>query len=165
MIKIIGIVQNRWREISARERLLVTVAAAITLVTVVYLGLWKPMHKHLDHLRTAAPEARAQLVWMRNQRSLISSVKRKKQVLPASDILSTIETSITAHGLNDQVSQLEPVEPNGARLQFKDANFNAMTKWISTLGRQHGITVDTANIDKSSKTGFVAARLVLRIGD
>lgn len=165
MKRIIDTIQSRWREISARERLLVIAAVAITLVTAVYLGLWQPVHKHLDHLRTAAPEARTQLVWMQNQRSLVSSIKRKHRASPAADILSTIETSITAHGLNDQVSQLEPVDANGARLKFKDANFNAITKWISALGRQHGIIIDKANFDKSNKTGLVAARLVLRSND
>ncbi|MEE8387130.1 MAG: type II secretion system protein M [Acidiferrobacterales bacterium] len=165
MIKIIDTVQNRWREISTRERLLLTVAVAITLVTAVYLGLWKPVHQHLDHLRTAAPEARMQLAWMRNQRSLVSSIKNKQRASPAADILSIIETSITTHGLSEQVSQLEPVEPNGARLKFKDASFNAITKWISALGRQHGIIIDKANFDKSNKTGLVAARLVLRSSD
>ncbi len=165
MKNIIGTIQSRWREISAREQLLIAVAVVVTLVTVVYLGLWKPVHKHLDYLRTAAPEARTQLAWMRNQRSLVSSIKRQHRTSPATDILSIIESSITTHGLNDQVSQLEPVEPNGARLKFKDANFNAITKWISVLGRQHGITINTANFDKSNKTGLVAARLVLRSSD
>ncbi len=164
MIKIFDTVQSRWRKISAHEQLLVTVAVAITLVVGVYLGLWKPAHRHLDNLRTAAPEARAQLAWMRNQRGLVGSIKRKQRASSSTDILSIIETSITAQGLNDQVSQLEPVEPNGARLQFKDANFNAITRWISTLGRQQGITIDKANFGKSNKTGLVTARLVLRSG-
>lgn len=162
MSKIIDTVQSRWRQISAREQRLITIAAAVTLVAATYLGLWKPLHNQIDYLRTAAPEARTQLVWMQNQRNLVNSIQRKHRASPTASILSIIETSITTHGLNDQVTQLEPVSPNGARLKFSDVNFNLITRWISALGREHGISVDKANFDKSNTTGLVNVRLVLR---
>lgn len=157
--------QDRWRHLNERERFLLSIAAVVTMVIIAYLGLWKPMHDRLDILRTAAPEAQAQLVWMRNQKNRVNAIKRQHTIAPAADILTVVESSITEHGLNDRISQLEPVDTNSARINFKDVNFNTLTKWISVLHRRHGISIVSATIDKTGESGLVSASLVLRRSD
>lgn len=162
MTQLIESLKIRWRNISERERVLLTVASTITVAIFLYAGLWKPMHKSLDKLRLAAPEAHTQLAWMRNQRGLVGTLKQKHHASPTSNILPIIETSIIDHGLSDQMRILEPVENNGARINFDGISFNLFTKWISVIDRKHGIFVVAVNVDKTDTTGLVSVRLVLR---
>jgi len=53
-----------------------------------------------------------------------------------------------------------PVE-NGIRVRLEQAEFDKLVVCLGGLQQSHGVTIESANIDRTAKPGFVNASLVL----
>ena len=148
-----------WQRWTAREKLLIVLAAAGLLVSVFYNLYWRPVNNAIDRLTIALPTARSQLAQMRIQAKQVPtqpSSSVQKSLLP------TVEQSLDNHGLRERLTQLEPSVDNSAQVILAQVNYVSLIKWLVNLERQFGIVVQSARLRATDSPGIVNARIVLQ---
>lgn len=156
-------VRDAWTALSARERQLALFGAAAVGLVVLWLLLWLPLDKEVKRLRSATPEAQAQLQKMRAQAAMIQPLRGRTRSAPApGSAVSVVEQSATALGLRKQIVKLESDGARGVQIAAEAVSFNSLMAWLNDLRDAYGFQVDNAQIDAHTVAGTVNARIRLR---
>jgi general secretion pathway protein M len=154
-----------WRNLSARERMLVGGGGAVLGVLLFYGAIWAPIQANLTTLRKQVPQEHQQVQWMRAQ---VERVKKLQASAPAATqsggLLSFVERSAQSLDLQKYVKRVEPEGQSAVRLVIDGIPFNDLINWLATLQKQGGMRVDNASIEPLPTAGTVNARLLLRTG-
>lgn len=152
--------KNYWSNLESRERRLLTFAGLFLLAILVYLLLWEPLHKKIDHYNSVVPQKRADLKWMVAHRDLAAELGSSTASAKGSNagVLTVIEKTASKAGLRGAIKQMSPGDkPNEARLWFTEIEFNKWLSWTGSLNKEEAIQVKSANI-QSVKSGIVDVR-------
>lgn len=156
--------RDAWTTLSARERQLALFGAAAVGLVVLWLLLWLPLDKEVKRLRTATPEARAQLTHMHAQAAMIQPLRGRTRSAPASgSVVSVIDQSATSLGIRKQIVKLESDGAKGVQIAAEAVSFNSLIAWLNDLRDAYGFQVDNAQIDAHTVAGTVNARIRLRV--
>ena len=99
----------------------------------------------VDSIMALLPEVRAQLPGGLNLDVLIDSSARES-------------------GLGKSLSSSQPTGDKGLRIRLDKAPFDALVAWLARLSQQHGVRVESAEIEAAGEVGLVNAGLVLKAG-
>ena len=125
-----------------------------------YLYYWEPNLQKLHDLRQAVPEKKATLAWMEHQieqaRPYLNQDEKESDNRP---ILTLIERAAIKSEVKPALKRVQPGNQGEVKLWFEDA---VADQWFSMIDflTQYGITVDQANITRSTP-GLVTARLTV----
>ena len=75
-----------------------------------------------------------------------------------------IDSSARESGLGKSLSSSQPTGDGGLRIRLDHVAFDGLLAWLARLSQQHGVRVETAEIESASETGYVNAGLVLKTG-
>jgi general secretion pathway protein M len=64
-------------------------------------------------------------------------------------------------GLGASLTGQTPNGENGIRVRLEQAEFDKLVVCLGGLQQSHSVTIESANIDRTGKPGFVNASLVL----
>jgi general secretion pathway protein M len=153
-----------WYEsLAERERRLVLVAGGIAAIALFWLLLVLPMHTLTAKRATRVEKKTADLAWMREMAPQVAAV-RASGATPSSSsesLVVLIDRTARQAGLG---SALRDQSPNGAhslRLRLESASFDSLVAWLALLQQQHGVAVETANVDVGSAPGLVNASVTV----
>jgi len=146
---------------SPRDRLIVLVVGALSLLGMFYAFVWYPMGAGIDNNRTMISTKRETLKKVEIAGAELKTLSSSGggQTLDAGNkaTYSLIDERIRAGGLA-KPDRVEPVGDSGARVQFSEVEFDKLVVVLAEL-EQYGLTVDTMTITRSPKTtGMVAAK-------
>ncbi len=148
-----------------RERYLIAVAGVLLLCLLFYLLAWRPLQQRVTRLDSRLEQARKDLVWMQQAAREVQAL-RQHGGGPAPDtglsLIRAVESTVTAAGLRGSLTRTEPHGTDQIRLELRDADFDALVRWLGTLQRQHGARVTRIQITRTDQPGRVHARLTLR---
>lgn len=147
------------------ERRLLTIAAVLLAILMLYMLLWRPVQKDLTRLRASVPEKRAQLENMRTQAAAaINPLRARAGAAPASGmLLSVVDQSATARGLRSFITRLEMEGSNGLQLVAEAIPFNTFIAWLAELQDQHALAIENASMDAHTASGTVNVKMKLRV--
>lgn len=150
--------------LAPRERLLVTVAAVMTLVAVVVIGGVRP-------LVASRKEATARLA---DRQAILADIERvaarfgpqagaaQAKAQPSNESLVVlVDRTTRARGLAPYLKRNEPDGAASIRLRFENASFDDLASWLAELQTSQGIGVVSANVDPGEATGRITANLQL----
>lgn len=153
-----------FRGLAPRERLLVSVCAAVLGVTFVFLGVWEPLNAGLAKRQVDLTAAQA----LAQRLEVIAAELQKNRAAGGGQAINTEGSLLT---IVDQASKtgtlgmpLTRIQPEGdseVKVWVDGVSFNALVQWISELEKRYGITTQTADIEKGAGPGQVNARLSL----
>jgi len=146
---------------TSRDRMIVLIVGALTVLGLLYAFVWYPMATGLDDNRTLISSKRETLkkveVAGSELKSLPGAGSTKTLDAGNKETYSLIDERIRAGGLS-KPDRVEPVGDNGARVQFSEVEFDKLVLVLAEL-EQYGLTVDTMSITRSPKTeGMVTAK-------
>lgn len=145
-----------WRERSGRERAVLLVAAAFTLVAALYALLWEPGLAARRSLSATLPRLRAQLEDMRWQRQEIATLRKQASAAtPRGDPASVLRASAAQTPFAAAVERIDALPGGRVRMQAGPVPFDAWLAWIEALQRQLGIRVETCRISALERPGMV----------
>jgi len=155
---------NFWyKNLEAREKLLVTIASIFLLIIIFYVAIWEPVYEGLDEQQKLYKSQQSTLLWMQQASSEVKALKRsgartgnKNSNQPVSLV---IEQSASTAGLKKNLSKLETSGKTGAKAKLDMVSFDQMLIWINTLKRNYNVTITSANIERADQPGAVNARL------
>ena len=158
-----------WFEgLQPRERIAVATAGVFVIFAVLYLGLWRPLsNSHAELTESAA-------TWER-------SLTRLKQIKPqltrpgnptgapggmsaGQSLVVVVDSSVSQFGLSNSLQRSTPAGANGIRVEFENAAFDELVRWLGNVGSNFGLQVQSANFSANSQgvPGRVNATVTLQ---
>lgn len=155
---------REWFEaLEPRERALVSLAAALLVVVIIYLAGLKPL---LDQTARSAAQVADQQQLLDELSQL--AARRGPQQGAAADVQGSdqslvlvVDRSTRSQGLAAYLKRNQPDGADSIRLRFEDAPFDNLLGWLVELESRYGIAAVAANIDRSPASGRVNCNLVL----
>ncbi len=154
---------TRWLSgLSERERLMVTVGGVIA-VLLLLLAVVMP-------LNLAVASATARVDKKQSDLAFIESVAPEVAAAgplaggnaTAESLVVLIDRSARESGLGSSLSSTQPNGDKSLRLRLDRASFDLLVGWLARLSDQHGVGVESAEIEGGGEPGIVNAGLVLR---
>lgn len=155
-----------WLSKTQREQLMLISAGAAALLFLLYLMAWQPFTEAVERNRQRAVSQQATLQWMEENLPEVQRLRgqqNKRQGARTNEALLTlVDRTSKQKQLRQQIQRLKPQGEDGVQLWIEKASFDTLLKWLGELTEQHGIVIDTLNIDRQDEPGLVNARLVLQ---
>lgn len=154
-----------WFEsLEPRERLFVSIGAAIIAVALFWGLIWAPLdtgHRELQQRVSTWEQSLAEL------RPLAAMPQPQSGSQPASAAGSPqspvviVDSTLRSHGLG-QPKRSQPT-PNGIRIEFENVAFDKLVVWLGDLSYQYGMEVQAGSLSAatSADPGRVNATLTL----
>lgn len=146
-----------------KEQWLVSGAGILILVTLFYLIIWEPVHLGLKTEQQKQQSQKEILLWMQQAAIEVETLRSSGSSSTIRDknkpITLVIEQTINNAGLKPSVNKIESSGNETARVSLNEASFNQILVWLNTLATHNGIQVVSANIERTSMSGRVNARL------
>lgn len=150
-----------------RERVFVGGGA----VAVALLLLWALLINPLQSSRAATAERvetkRATLAFLRAAAAELAGAGNMPAAGPelaGQPLVVIVDRTARAAGLGTALTRNQPVGEDGIRVRLDEASFDAVARWLATLGTTAGLTIESASFDRTPAEGRVNASLVLRQG-
>jgi general secretion pathway protein M len=147
-----------------RDRRIVTYGGAVVLVLVL-LGIIIPLNRNVTIARERVTRKQGDLQFIQSVApQLASAGPASAGVDSAESLVVLIDSSARESGLGKSLSSSQPPGDKGLRVRLDRVGFDAMVAWIARLSQQHGVRVESAEIESAGEAGLVNAGLVLKAG-
>jgi general secretion pathway protein M len=150
---------RHWQARTPRERRILVAGAIVLAGILAWVGAWEPLDRKRAALRQQVSDNAAALAWLRPAAANAAATGIRDE--DGASLLARVDTTARTHGVQAQLSSIEPEGTQRIRLQFADVPFDALARWLEALAAQ-GVSVDELSIQRSPGAGRVHARLALR---
>ncbi len=151
-----------WNNLQASERRVIVLGSIFVVAIMFYFYIWEPWHKAIVHYKTAVPQKRADLQWIKAQADLAARIQGTAN--PAEDtgsrkpLLTIVEQTAQKQGLRKKIKQMTPGDKsNEVKVWLSEVSFDKWLYWVEQLKNTEAIEVKTVNIQKSDQ-GIVEIR-------
>src|ERR1043165_3258192 len=150
--------------LSERDRRIVTYGGAVVLVLVL-LGIILPLHRNIAMARERVARKQGDLQFIQSvAQQLASAAPGSGNAASGESLVVLIDSSAREGGLGKALSSSQPTGDKGLRIRLDRVSFDAMVAWLARLSQQHGVRVESAEIEAAGEAGLGNAGLVLKAG-
>lgn len=147
-----------WGELERRERLLISAAVGLLVVSIGYFIIWEPMTTQAENMD--ADIATTEALFQRLSAMSPGQATRQTQITGRDQsLLSLLDKTAKSSGLGDAVKRIQPDGEQAARLWMEGADFSKTLRWLKQLKDRYGIEVADAVINREDAPGQVRARI------
>ena len=150
-----------FKSLEQRERVLVSVAGALLAIVVAYFALLAPFNKFVAARATRVETKRQDLAWMRSVSPTLQQLAASQSGARGESMVVLIDRTARQVGIASAVTAQTPNGEHGMRVRLEGAAFDNLVTWLASLQEQYGVSVESASIDRTDKSGMVNASLVL----
>lgn len=156
---------DRWRQLGARERLVLGGGGLLAILLLGWAFVWQPLERDAQALGSRVAALEADLAWMRQTAAQIASQQASNgpNASMGGSPLSVVESGLTAARLNSGLKQLSPVGEGRVRVVLEAVSFDALMDWLEQLDRDFGLSPEEFSAQQKAP-GAVDATLVLKPG-
>lgn len=150
--------------LNQRERLIVTIGAAVLIVFALYAITWAPLSKSTRKLQRSVQNQESLLQWANDASAQIRQLRTsqpKRMRTTGKSLLSIVDQSATQSGIKANLKRMDPDGENALKLQVSAVSFDRLVHWVGELERNFGISVSSIALTRTEQTGLVEARLTL----
>lgn len=147
-----------------REKVMVR-WGAIALPVIILASIVLMMHTRVSTLDARVEKKHEDLAWMR----MVSGELRAAgpAVAGAADgaagsLRELVVQSSQQTGLGTALTGSQNNDKGGLRVTMENAPFDALVSWLALLERQHSVTIEQVEVNRTAKPGVVTAAVVLR---
>ncbi|WP_405238713.1 type II secretion system protein GspM [Lentisalinibacter orientalis] len=149
--------------LAPREQMLVALAGVLTVVVVIYLGVWLPLDRANSRLENQ----------VESQRELVTDLRQLRGRLPSpsaggtasapggQSLVVVVDSTVRQRGLGTALKRSRPLDGDSIQVSFENVAFDALVEWLGQLGSQHGIDIGAASFSNRAEPGRVDATLTL----
>ncbi len=149
--------------LAPREQMLVALAGVLTVVVLIYLGVWLPLDRANDRLETQVESQRELVTDLRQLRGRISapSAGSAASAPGGQSLVVVVDSTVRQRGLGTTLKRSRPLDGDSIQVSFENVAFDALVEWLGQLGSQHGIEIGSASFSNRAEPGRVDATLTL----
>jgi len=148
--------------LAERERLFVNIGA-VAAVVLILLGVVLPLNRSIAQARQRVTNKQADLAFIQQAAPQIAAAG-PVGATSGESLVVLIDSSARESGLGKSLSSSQPTGDGGLRIRLDKAPFDGIAAWLSRLSQQHGVRVESAEIESAGEAGMVNAGLVLKTG-
>jgi general secretion pathway protein M len=153
-----------YSNLSERDRKIVLYGGIIVFVLVL-AGLIIPLNRNISMARERVARKQGDLQFIQSVApQLASAGPASGNAASAESLVVLIDSSARESGLGKSLSNSQPTGDKGLRVRLDRVAFDAMVAWLARLSQQHGVRVESAEIESAGEAGLVNAGLVLKAG-
>jgi general secretion pathway protein M len=150
--------------LSERDRRIVTYGGALVLVLVL-AGIIVPLNRNISLARERVTRKQDDLQFIQSVApQLASAGPASGNAATGESLVVLIDSSARESGLGKSLTNSQPTGDKGLRVRLDRVSFDAMVAWLARLSQQHGVRVESAEIETAGEAGMVNAGLVLKAG-
>jgi general secretion pathway protein M len=149
--------------LAERERRFVNLGA-IGVVLLLIIGVVMPLNSKIFQTRQRVETKRADLAFIQGVLPQLAAAGPAANIATPESLVVLIDSSARESGLGKALTNSQPTPDKGLRIRLDRAPFDAMVAWLARLSQQHGVRVESAEIETAGETGYVNAGLVLKAG-
>jgi general secretion pathway protein M len=141
-----------WQDLSARERLLLGILAALLAVFMLWFGVFRPLTSAIDEARSAH---RAAVEQAQRVEALATQIRAARPAVTAASgsAAEVVNASATAAGI--EFSTTEPLADGGIIVTIAAIRPLALFPWIAGLA-DAGISVERLSVQRNSDATLTA---------
>jgi len=153
-----------YANLSERDRRFVNIGSVVVVVLVL-LAIIVPLNAKIAQSRQRITNKQADLAFIQNVAQQVAAAgPGVGGAASAESLVVLIDSSARESGLGKALSSSQPTGDKGLRIRLDKAPFDALVAWLSRLSQQHGVRVESAEIESAGEVGLVNAGLVLKAG-
>jgi general secretion pathway protein M len=150
--------------LQARERALVVAGGAVVLLVMIYVLALAPFYAAVSAREDRVARKEGDLAWMRSVGGEVMALSASSPTAAApsnESLVVLIDRTARECGLGASLTGQTPNGDNGIRVRLEQAEFDKLVVCLGSLQPSHSVNIESANIDRTGKPGFVNASLVL----
>jgi general secretion pathway protein M len=155
--------QSWYRGLDEREQRFVLIGG-IAAVIVVLAGVLLPLNGSVSQARQRVATKQVDFAFIQSVLPQLQSAGPAINPATAANIVVLIDTSAREGGLGKSLSSSQPTGDGGVRVRLDHAPFDGIVAWLARLSQQHGVRVESAEVEAAGEPGLVNAGLVLKPG-
>lgn len=138
----------------------------IGVAVIIVLGFVLPLNRNLAQTRQRVETKQGDLAFIQAAVPQLGGAGAAGgAVVPGESLVVFIDSSARESGLGKSLVSSEPTgDRKGLRIRLDKVPFDGLVAWLARLAQNHGVSVETAEIESAGETGLVNAGLVLRGG-
>lgn len=142
------------------EQQIIAGLAALVIVTILWVGAWKPVSDWRAIEINRQQNAQQLLDWMRaNEQAARAAASSGPTQSGNRSLIPVITKAANVHEL--KLNRLQP-ESNGViSVILQQQSFNQIISWIAQLEENNGVSVQRASFDSEDAPGYVNAQIRL----
>ena len=153
-----------YNNLSERDRKIV-LYGGIGAFVLVLLGVLMPLNRSIASARERVERKQGDLQFIQSVAPQLASAGPATGAnATAESLVVLIDSSARESGLGKSLSNSQPTGDKGLRIRLDRVSFDSMVAWLARLSQQHGVRVESAEIESAGETGLVNAGLVLKAG-
>ena len=156
--------QARFQALNPRERAIVIGGGLLVLLAALYLLALAPFFAAVDSRSRRVADKQSDLAWLQGSLAEVQALAASQPQLsgPSGESLVVlIDRTAREASLGASLTGQTPSGENGIRVRLESAPFDSIVQWLGTLQQQHGVSIETATIDRTATPGLVNATLTL----
>ncbi len=155
--------RDYYRQLSAREQLLLAVGLIVVIVLGGYLGIVQPLIDRETRVANELSDKRALHAWLvdaSREAKALTAAGNSTGGATAPAAPSAVEESLRANGLEKTVVRMEPTA-DGIDIELKQAPLNAVINWVAVAEATLGYVATSATLTRGEEAGTTDAKLHL----
>ena len=148
--------------LAPRERIMVSLAAAVVVLALVYVAAWTPLSSSVSRLEQSVQEQLVLKQWMQQSASEVNRLRNTAGGGDRRSLLAVVDQTSKQSQLAPAVKRLEPDGQELVRVTLEQASFDDLVRWLGNLQQSFGVSVIDVSIDRQADSGRVNARLTLK---
>jgi general secretion pathway protein M len=150
--------------LAERERRLVLIGGVVAIVLLV-LAVVLPLNRNISQARQRVNVKQQDLSFIQSATPQIASAGPGPTAAANNEnLVVLVDSSARESGLGKSLSSTQPAGDKSLRVRFDRAPFDGLMAWLARISQNHGIRVETAEIEFAGEAGMVNAGLVLKAG-
>ena len=152
-----------YSNLAERERRFVLIGG-IGAAVLLLLAIILPLNRNISQARQRVTVKQGDLAFIQGVRAQLAAAGPATGVTGGESLVVLIDSSARESGLGKALSSSQPTGDGGLRIRLEHAAFDAVVAWLARLSQQHGVRVESAEIETAGEMGYVNAGLVLKAG-
>lgn len=154
--------QARFSALEPREQNLLSLAAVVVGICLIYLVFYKPLANSVEQLQAGHVSQTNLRDWMSLQVTQLKTAGSPGGAVKASNKPLATIINETAAANQIQISRSQPRPDNQYQIWLDKITFSQLITWMNTMQTDHGIFVQTVNISSTEGNGEVRVSLMFQ---
>ena len=155
-----------WEALQSRERYMVTLAAVLVSLAILYLAIWSPIASSRDAKQKRVDAKRDTVTWMIIKKQEVEHLKRINpnlfnKVNDGRSLLAIVDTGAKQMGIRPAITRIEPKGEDNVQIWVEDIAFDYLIVLLGELERRNTIEVADASLNRSDQVGKVTGKVTL----
>ncbi|MGA1677003.1 MAG: type II secretion system protein GspM [Pseudomonadales bacterium] len=145
-----------------RDQRILQILALAFLLTLVWLGVWKPIQDWKLVEQNRLGNAQGTVDWMRTNEMRAREVSQARQGEGASGraLLPLVTRSAESAGI--ALTRVQPDAEGSVSIILQDQSFNEVVRWLHQIEQNNGVTIERGAFDATTASGRINAQIRLR---